>query len=184
MTVNVNRLIPSLICLSYIGLLGPVYGGTDSDTERYLSVLRPIGTSTPLEKKYAKRWPAQMLLVEATRVEALEETMRVYGRIEQGKATDAFFHFLWAGLATMESSITEDGNWSIPDVEAVVLVNAYHRKPGTAASRMDLRNEGHGYDAAIRLFQKRKLTKNSLSEEGQRLVDAKKLRHAPKGRKE
>jgi hypothetical protein len=134
-----------------------------TQTERWQRFLYPAVQQPLLVSKFLVGHPAEAVLARAAAVEAMEKTVSRFGHLGRADESAAYFHFLWAGLATLELHQTLEGKWTETHPPSLYyLLNP--RREETAEERTDRANELLGFQAAIRLFQAHKLNVKNLED--------------------
>ena len=128
-----------------------------SSIEKMLGRLLYYPGLTVEERRLVQESPMEALQVFKQKGRAEAATARVFGRDAQNDESDAFRHFMWAGLLSMELG---------SDI-AKKFLDAHEsgERPDSAARAMDLANNRAGLLTAENLRKRQKISEGELEKE-------------------
>ncbi len=109
---------------------------------------------TPEEKSLVAKYPLEAMKVYRAKKEALNSTRRIFGDNFRNDESDAFRHFVWAGM--LREQVGKD--------LASAFLNAHEASsmaPQTE-TKMDQLNNAKGVDAATKLKNEKKFSEEAL----------------------
>lgn len=120
-----------------------------------------------VEKKLVAKYPVESLIVFYKKALAEYSTTKVFSEIKKNDKSDAYRHFIWAGLLT----------FSLGSKKAQLFLNAHEQDKNQPLSEksMDLANNRAGILTALELLKKKKAKLIFLEKEALKQIQSKKL---------